>query len=88
MFAKISPNLAARVQKLDASEALDVVVELSSPTKETQQAQSRQQKITALKESFNQNTQPLEQLIQQLGGTVIGRGWLNGTLLAQILPAA
>ncbi|WP_009630103.1 hypothetical protein [Synechocystis sp. PCC 7509] len=84
MSSKISPNLAAHLQKLDTSEPLDVVLELTLPIQQIQEGQSRQQKITTLKEAFNENTAPIEQVIHQVGGTVIGRGWLNQTLRAYI----
>lgn len=84
MSSKISPNLAAQLEKLDADIPLDVGLELSLPMGQTEPGWSRPQKIKALKENFNQNTEEIEQFIGQVGGMILERGWLNGTLLAHI----
>ncbi len=84
-YEKLTAQLAERVEKSDAAEMLDVVVEFNHPTNTTtQKIMSRSERISALKENFAKQSAPVEEAIQQAGGEVLGKAWINQTLKARL----
>ena len=87
MESKLSEQLAQHLQFTDASDLLDVIIELhQNKDTEAPENQSRTERIANLKESFSRNVAPLEETIRSIGGEVTGQAWLNQTLRVR-LPA-
>jgi hypothetical protein len=84
-MAELSPKLNQELTQANASDLVEVVVELrrdllGDPDRES----SRNEQIAALKESFNREVEPVEEVIRQAGGEITGRAWINQTLRARI----
>jgi hypothetical protein len=89
--AKITPALRSRLDAGDPAEMLDVIVEFSpaqsgaaSDSGGVNETLGRSEKIAAQKREFTEVATPVEQLVTDLGGEVMGRAWLNGTLEARL----
>jgi hypothetical protein len=84
MNPKLSEQLRAQLTQPDASGMLEVIIELPKPKEPSiQQAQSRQEKIAAMKESFERDVAPIEDTVQRLGGEVTGHAWINRSVRAR-----
>jgi hypothetical protein len=85
MTAKLSTKLAEQLQSSDASELLDIILELR-PTARTpaDKSRSRSENVAALKETFSRESTPVEEAIRKLGGEVTGSAWINQTLRARV----
>ena len=82
---KASPELDERLASTVPDELLDVVLELHPPVAPaTSSGLARSEQLASHKESFLALARPVEQLIAQLGGSVLGEVWLNHTLRARI----
>jgi hypothetical protein len=87
MEAKLSEQLRQLLQSKDASELVDVIVELHHDEEDNAETpQTRNQRIVHLKETLNRKLVPLQETIQSIGGEVTGQVWLNQTLRVR-LPA-
>ena len=87
METKLSDQLRQLLQSTDASQLVDVVVELyHDPTLEAVAPQNRSQRIAHLKESLSRKAVPLQETLKSIGGEVTGEVWLNQTLRVR-LPA-
>jgi len=85
MGSKVSEQLRKALEQSEASEMLDVVIELrpeNQPT--TRQPQTRAEKIAALKENFNRDLAPVEQAVRNAGGELTGQAWINRTVRARV----
>jgi hypothetical protein len=82
--AKISPPLAEELKESTEDNWLDVIVELARQDVTEAANASRQAKIEAQKQAFEQEAEPVVNLIQSLGGEVTGKVWLNGSLRAKL----
>jgi hypothetical protein len=81
---KISAPLAERLEHPEGDDWLDVVVELGEgPTEEDPHA-PRAAKISARKEAFARQAEPVAAKIRSLGGEVTGEAWINATLRARL----
>ena len=85
---KLSSTLSERLDAADASDVLEVVVELQRPEGPTAApaagAQSRSAEIAARKEAFSQKMTPVEEAVRSLGGEVTGAAWINQTIRARV----
>jgi hypothetical protein len=85
MNPKLSEQLRAQLTQPDASDILEVIIELHDASEPpAQQTQSRQEKIAALKESFAREIAPLEDMVRSLGGEVTGHAWINRSVRARL----
>lgn len=80
---KFTQVLAGQLDRLVDSDVVEVVVELRAPP-ETDKTMSRLQRIATMKEKFDHEKVPVEQLIARMGGTVTDRAWINHTLKARL----
>jgi hypothetical protein len=83
---KIKPELVSKLESANASELLEVTLQLESPDRSpaASSAGSRAEKIVALKEAFNQDAASVEEAVRNAGGEVTGRAWINQTLRARV----
>jgi hypothetical protein len=85
MTSKLTSKLAAQLEKTSSSELLDVIVELQTLGGQAENlTSSRGEKIAALKEAFNRNVTPVEEVIRSVGGQVTGRAWINQSIRARV----
>jgi len=84
--AKIKSKLVTKLENAEASDLLEVIFQLKSSGEPhvAPNAQSRAEKIVAMKEAFNQDAAPVEEAIRQVGGEITGRAWINQTLRARV----
>ena len=85
MTEKVSSDLEGQVSSCGDDDLVEVVVELKRPPPPASGA-SRQEKIDALKQQFERTSGGVEKDVEESGGTVIDRAWINQTLRAR-LPA-
>ena len=85
MGSKVTEQLRKELERSDASEMLDVVIELRPEDEpKTRQPQTRAEKIAALKENFIRDLAPVEQAVRNAGGELTGQAWINRTLRARV----
>lgn len=86
VMAVLSEKLAEELEKRESSDLLDVILELRprADSNKTQEVGSRSEKIAALKEAFNHDVAPVEEVVRRVGGEVTGRAWINQTLRARV----
>ena len=73
------------MEKSDASEMLDVVIELRPESEpKAQQPQSRAEKIAALKQTFLRDLAAVEHAVRNAGGELTGQAWINRTVRARV----
>jgi hypothetical protein len=86
--SKVSPALADRLAHAAADEWLEVVVEVRSipPPEQTSSSRTRGQGILASRETFAEESRPVQRAVQALGGQVTDTIWLNQSLAVR-LPA-
>jgi hypothetical protein len=81
---KISQPLADQLEGATQGNRHDVIVELAQPLTHDAPEQSRAANIAARKQAFTKTAEPVESLIQSLGGVVTDRAWINGSIRARI----
>jgi hypothetical protein len=85
---KLTAELTQQLQRTEDSEMMDVVIEVepenSAPESFAYQSLSRQERITALQENFAKQSAPVEDAIEQAGGEVLDRAWINQTLKVRV----
>jgi hypothetical protein len=85
MAVGLSPELNEELTKTESSDLVEVVLELHRRDTSAQAAAGlRSEKIAALKESFNRDADPVEEMIRRVGGEVTGRAWINQTIRARV----
>lgn len=84
MSTKISKQLSDRLEKTNASDLLDIVIELRGRAESATESLSRNEKIAVLKEAFTRNVAPVEETVRQIGGVVTGQAWINQTVRARV----
>lgn len=86
MSTKISEKLTEKLENTGTSDLLDVIIELypRAESAATSHAQSRSEKIAAMKESFTRNVAPVEEAVRKAGGEVTGHAWINQTVRARV----
>jgi hypothetical protein len=86
MAVKLSAKLSDRINSGDSADFLDVILELrpQAGVAQSKNAASRTEKIAALKEAFNRDVEPVEEIVRKVGGEVTGRAWINHTLRARV----
>ena len=84
-MAGLSPTLNEELENAKASDLVEVVVELRrGGTVTPDQNVPRAERITALRESFDREVAPVEEIIRRAGGEVTGRAWINQTVRARV----
>ena len=85
MGSKVTEQLLEALEKSDASELVDVVIELRPENEpKAQQPQSRAEKIATLKENFMRDLAPIEEAVRNAGGELTGQAWINRTVRARV----
>ena len=85
MDGKVTEQLLKALEKSDASEMLDVIIELRPENEpKAQQPQSRAEKIATLKENFIRDLAPVEEAVRNAGGELTGQAWINRTVRARV----
>ena len=85
---KVSKHLVQQITS-DASEVdmLDVIIELETRSEKNlkqNSSKSKSEQIAERKESFARITAPVEDVITQVGGTILEKAWINRTLRAKL----
>ncbi len=86
---KLTESLAARVRGVEATDYVDVVVELSPRDALVQEPphdrqRSRSDAIRARQDTFERESQSVERIVSSAGGQIVGRAWINQTLRARV----
>lgn len=81
---KIKHYLAEKIKYLQPNEMLDVILELYLEPRSMNKVISRRGRIAELKEAFHHISEPVEQIIKEEGGNVVGRAWINQTIRAHV----
>ncbi len=88
MPEKLRANLAARMKKANASDLLEIILELypqaESEAAAAPGAQSRSSKIAAKKEAFSRNVASVEEAVRKVGGEITGLAWINQVVRARV----
>lgn len=86
MGSKLTPEVAALIDRTGDDDWLEVIVELEPDQKSEAglETKSRTEKIAALKEEFLQNISPLEETVRKLGGEITGRAWINRSVRVRV----
>jgi hypothetical protein len=82
--AKMTPDLKAQLTEAEAAKVLDVVLEVHSQSQETAAPRSRREAIALRKEAFSHDVVPVEEAVNEVGGEVVGRAWINQTVRARV----
>lgn len=83
--SKLTSSLASRIQRVEADDLVDVILELQPIDPSiASHARSRSERIAAHQEAFSRESQPVETVIRQCGGEVIGSAWINQTVRARV----
>ena len=85
MGSKVTEQLRRELERSEASDMLDVVIELRPQNEpKTRQPQTRAEKIATLKENFSRDLAPVEEAIRNAGGELTGQAWINRTVRARV----
>lgn len=88
MTNKLTDKLAEKLEETDASDLLEIILELGSQAESaqppTEEKRSRGEKIASLKEAFSRDAAPIEEAVRKAGGEVTGRAWINKTMRARV----
>lgn len=86
MSTKISKQLSDRLEKTEAADSLEVIIELRRRAESAAATQplSRNEKIAALKDAFTRSCAPVEEAVRRVGGEVTGQAWINQTMRARV----
>jgi hypothetical protein len=84
--AKLTPKLAAQLEKTGPAEILELVLEVDPKfhSTETANSRSRSERIAVQKAAFDRAIAPIEEAVQKLGGEVTGQAWINQTVRARV----
>jgi hypothetical protein len=80
--AKLSRRLAKRIDSVDGSSPVEVIVELQPLNLPT--AGSRQERMAAAKQRFELELRSVADKITEAGGQVLETAWLNQTVRSRI----
>ena len=89
-MAKLTPGLIERLDAAAADPFIDVILELhpQSSARPTDKALSRAEAIAATKRHFSEAAAPVEQHVTRLGGEILERAWINGSIRARVLASS
>ena len=79
---KLSPRLAERIDSVDESSPVEVIVELQPL--DLPRTGSRQERMAAAKRRFELEVQSVVDKITEAGGQVLETAWLNQTVRSRI----
>jgi hypothetical protein len=84
--AKLTPGLIERLDAAAGDPLIDVVLEVRprSVAAPTAKALSRTEAIAATKQRFSEAAAPVEQHVTKLGGEILERAWINGSIRARV----
>jgi hypothetical protein len=84
-MGKVTEQLRKELERSEASDMVDVVIELRAESgPRAQQAQTRAEKIATLKDNFIRDLAPVEQAVRNAGGELTGQAWINRTVRARV----
>jgi hypothetical protein len=85
MSTKLGQTLAEELERAKPADELDVVFELSATeTSDAEPAKSRGERIALMQDAFNRNSIGLERAVQEAGGKIIDKAWINQTVRARV----
>jgi hypothetical protein len=85
LATKLSEQVTQLLQSKDASDFVDVIVELQHSDEDDAAApQTRNERIAYLKEAFNRRIAPLKETIKSIGGEITEQAWINQTLRVRV----
>jgi hypothetical protein len=87
MPVKLRSDLAEQLKKVQASDLVEIVLELYPQAESAPKAAetpSRSEKIAAKKAAFNQDVAAVEEAIRKVGGEITGLAWINQTVRARV----
>lgn len=85
MEAKLTEQLHQLLESANASDLVDVIVELHDDGElEAAEPQTKSQRIAHLKETFNRKVVPLQETVKSIGGEVTEEAWINQTLHVRV----
>jgi hypothetical protein len=83
--AKLSEDLKTQLTEAAAAEVLDVVLELRQQDDSVADApRSQKERIARRKEAFSDDVAPVEEAVEEVGGEVLARAWINQTVRARV----
>ncbi len=82
MGSKVTPQLAEHVAARNDDERVEVVVELHPLSVPADG--SRTERVTAMKQAFEQSATGLSRTIAELGGEVVDAAWINQTVHTRV----
>jgi len=84
--AILTPGLIERLEAAAGDPLIDVILEVhAQPAAEpATRALSRTEAIAATKQRFSEAAAPVEQHVMKLGGEILERAWINGSIRARV----
>jgi hypothetical protein len=81
--AILTPGLIERLEAAAGDPLIDVILEVhAQPAAEP--ATTRTEAIAATKQRFSEAAAPVEQHVMKLGGEILERAWINGSIRARV----
>lgn len=89
MQTKLTPDLSRQLARTKESEMLDIIIEVRQSDCSLNESLkneklSRQEQILVRQKNFDNQSAPIEDVVQQVGGEIVGRVWINQTLKARV----
>jgi hypothetical protein len=84
MGAKLSSELANALDHADADAYVDVILELETDSQTGTTGNTREEKIAALKDSFEESLTSVDKAVRDVGGEIIRGAWINRTARARV----
>lgn len=84
MQAKLSEQLDQLIQSTEASDLIEVIVELYPSNEPEAVGETRSERIAQSKAAFSRKIAPLEETIKSIGGEITGEAWINETIRARV----
>lgn len=86
--SKLSADLLQHLENSKDTEMLDIIIEVSPDENSNSLSEdsklTRQERIAVRRDSFVQQSAPIETAVQEEGGEITDRAWINQTLKARI----
>ena len=88
MQTKLTADLSRHLEQTKESEMLDIIIEVQPERSLNDSLEnvnlSRREQILVRQENFAKQSAPVEDAVQQAGGEIVGRAWINQTLKARV----
>ena len=82
--AKLTPVLIERLDSAAGEPLIDVVLEIRADAPSPAKTRSREDAIAATKQRFSEAAQPVEQQVAKLGGEILERAWISGSIRVRV----